>query len=180
MALKNFIKQGTYLTFERIDYSKTGRYLQANIVVYADETKSEAILQTSIYIGGSYEALPIKKTIRTEDELLDEAPEYLGINTDEAILIAIDNPTSDYAKQINNFIIYKAPDNQVSIQSPLYIYDIESDSVLERRINKFEKIDDFVIKTRQQFEKYIDSSNIVKSFYEILKRMPLYKDCEDA
>ena len=100
MALKNFIKQGTYLTFERIDYSKIGRYLQANIVVYADETKSEAILQTSIYIGGSYEALPIKKTIRTEDELMDEAPEYLGINTDEAILIAIDNPTSDYAKQI--------------------------------------------------------------------------------
>ena len=175
MALKNFIKQGTYLTFDRIEYNKSNNYIQANIVVYADETKKEVVLQTSMYVGGAYEALPIKKVVKTEDELMDEAPEYLSLEPNEAMLIELDSATTEYSEHINNFVIYRTPDNNISIQSPLYLFDINTKEVLERDDagKKFIKLDKYIIKTKQQFDNAVDTPNIVKSFYEILKKMPI-------
>ena len=181
MALKNFIKEGTYLTFERIDYSKLNKHLAANIIVYADDTKQEIVLQTSLNVCSNVIATPIVDVITSEDALMDEAPEYLSLDPDESILIEIDNPECEYAKYINGFVMSRNSDGGLSVMCPLYLEDKNHD-IYERDdlTKKFVKMDKYIIKTSQQFDRAIDSSNIVKSFYEILKRMPLYKDCIDA
>lgn len=181
MALKNFLKQGSYLTIERIEFSKTSRYLAANIIVYNDETKKEVLLQTSVCVGGNYDAIPVSKIFTDEDALMDEAPEYIGLKKGEGYLVQINDPISDYAKHVNDLVIFRDVEETVSLISPAFIYNTVEDACYEKiSERKFIKLDNYNIKTSNQFNKFVDSSNIIKSFYEVLKRMPIYSGCEDA
>lgn len=181
MALKNFIKEGSYLTFERIDYSKILKILNANIIVFKDDTKQEVILRTSISIAGINGCIDIKKAITTEDELMEMAPEYLDLKEEEAIYIDIENPESEYAQQANKKTIIRQENGNILLHSPIYIYNPETKKTYERQIDdSFKELDDYDIKTGRQFDVVIDSSNIIGSLYEILKRQIIYKDCIDA
>lgn len=181
MALKNFIKEGSYLTFERIDYSKILRVLNANIVVYNDDTKQEIILRTSISITGINGYTDIKSTITTEDELMEMAPEYLDLKENESIFINIESPESEYAQQVNNKAIIRQENGNIIIHFPMYIYKLDNKKTYERQTdNSFKELDDYDVKTGRQFDLIVDSSNIVGSLYEILKRQIIYKDCIDA
>ena len=181
MALKNFIKEGSYLTFERIDYSKINKILICSVIVYEDETKQNVLLKYNENIEGINEAFSIKSIIYTEDELMDTAPEYIDLNPGEGIFIKIKDPISEYTQQVTNKVIVRQPNGKIIFYSPIYIYDEKTKETYERQSDDtFKTIDEYDVKTDIQFDLKIDSSNPIKSFYEVIKRKPIFKDCIDA
>jgi hypothetical protein len=181
MALKNFLKEGSYLTFERIEYSKINKTLICSVIVYEDETKQNVLLRYSENIEGINESIDVKDIIYTEDELMDVAPEYIGLKEGEGIFIKIKDPISEYTQQVTNKVIMRQPSGKIIFHTPIYIYNLKTKETYERQLDDtFEVIDDYDIKTNRQFDLKIDSSNPIKSFYEVIKRKPIFKDCIDA
>lgn len=175
MALKNFIKDGFYARIERIDYSKQACFIKGIVQVYEDETLSKKIFNTTFDISGNHNALEITREITDEVALFDEAPEFLNIKKCDKVLINIKNPKTDFAKQNNGYVIIREGD-KIKFFSPTFIK--KENKYFEKSEKTYKEI--YEIKTVQQFEEKINSSNPISSLYEHIKTIEDYKDCVDV
>jgi hypothetical protein len=179
MALKNFLKEGSYTRIERIDYSKHRRTLAFNIIVYSDDTLSEVLLETSMSLHGSYDVSTVNKILSTEEELYNEAPEYLNMKDSEIYLLSIESPLTEYANQLNNKIVFKLND-KITFGSPQFIYLSDTKETLERSYDgTYKKVPDDKIKTFTQFDNTFKPDTLISDTYNYLKSLYIYSDCEN-
>lgn len=179
MAIGNFIKEGSYTVFERLDYSKLNRFISANIIVFEDNQKKEVLLRTSVSVNGFEEAIEVKGIVNSEERAMESAPEFIDLIDDkECVLIDIDGDIkSDYIRQINRRVIRREGE-RIQVLSPTHIIMKDSGETFERVDNdKYVLMSKFNVKTDKQFDTVFDASNPVGSLYEYLMNQKAYEGC---
>lgn len=177
MAFANLLLDNSYARIEHIDFSKQRHYCNCVIAVYSDSQLTKFITQLSQEVRAINTAISYYSIITDEESLLD-----MALIPSKAALICIENPTSDYAKSVNNRLIYKDSSNIIKLDRPSFIYDEVNKTYLMAQGDTTSKYKEFSeIYTTQQFDSYftVDSAPIAK-MYTYLKTLPLFAKCPMA
>ena len=176
MALKNFIIPGSYLRIEHLSFSKQRTNCEANIFVYSDDTCKKLIIPPySVQIIGGMDELFIDGIIK--DEVFLQDPKNIST---VGKLIEFDKPSSEYAKSINNFVVYKNDAGIVSFMQPMMIYNTTTNTPFICNDQRQYVIQP-IITGKHQFTTYFSQSNNRESlFYKYLKTLPEYCMCVDC
>lgn len=179
MAIRNFVKNGTYSRIETFSYSKHSRQASANFVVYEDETLERKLLSNQYHIDCSCAAVETGKIIEA-NELLDVMlPDYGPLKNGDTRLIMIPegDPSleNDFIAQVNTRVVTRS-NGQLLYLEPLYV--LAEGVLYKRKANgKLRVCKD--VETAQQFDVIFSNNSLLNDMYKIIKNRPEFSGCID-